>query len=49
MGVVLANIKGTKYVIEFRETSVTFRNADTGKIKMVAPIRAKLTDILKAW
>ena len=42
-------IKGRKYTVTFGKDTVTFRYADTGKIKAVAPVNTKLNELLRQW
>lgn len=42
-------IKGRKYTVTFSKDTVTFRYAENGKIKAVAPVNTKLNELLKQW
>lgn len=46
---IVTTIKGRKYTVTFGKDTVTFRYADTGKIKAVAPVKTKLNELLKQW
>lgn len=46
---IVTTIKGRKYTVTFGKDTVTFRYADTGKIKAVAPVDTKLSELLKQW
>jgi len=40
-------IKGRKYTVTFGKDTVTFRYADTGKVKAVVPSEIKLGELFK--
>lgn len=42
-------IKGRKYTVTFGKDTVTFRYADTGKVKAVVPSEIKLGELLRQW
>lgn len=46
---IVTTIKGRKYTVTFGKDVVTFRYAENGKIKAVAPVKTKLNELLKQW